>query len=225
MIDNSEYGSTFNQQSTIPDPTGPVPPPRPSNRNWIVIGIMAFALVAMVYVGLHTANKGGRGGMVGNVRGKTAPDFELTDLVSGQKVKLSDYKGKAVVLNFWATWCPPCKVEIPWFVDLQNQYKSEGLAILSIATDDDASQQEIVQFAQQMGINYPVMKGSEQIDDLYGGVDGLPTTFYIGRDGKLLERAEGLHSHRDIESSIKEALATEPSGNQTAQTVPSNDSK
>ena len=217
MIDNTEHGSTFTEQQVPTAPT-PAPPPRPSNRNWVVIGVMAFALVAMIYIGLHTANKGG--GMVGNLRGKAAPDFELRDLISGQKVKLSDYKGKAVVLNFWATWCPPCKEEIPWFVDLQKQYGSEGLAILSLDTDDDASEQDVVAFAQKMGINYPVMRGSDEVESLYGGVDGLPTTFYIGRDGRVLNRVEGLHSHYEIESSIKEALAQSASASNQGSTSP-----
>ncbi len=217
MIDNTEHGSAFTEQQ-IPHPPAPAPPPRSSNRNWVVIGIMAFALVAMIYIGLHTANKGGSG-MVGNVRGKAAPDFELRDLISGQKVKLSDYKGKAVVLNFWATWCPPCKEEIPWFVDLQKQYGPEGLAILSLDTDDDASEQDVVAFAQKMGINYPVMRGSDEIENLYGGVDGLPTTFYIGRDGKVLDRVKGLHSHYEIESSIKDALAQSASASQQQGTT------
>lgn len=185
----------------------PVTTPLSANRNWIVIAIMAAALAGMIFVGLHGARKGaGNGGMIGDVRGKEAPDFELKDVTTGKSVKLSDYRGKGVLLNFWATWCPPCKVEIPWFVDLQKQYGPDGLAIVGVAMDD-ASEQDISKFAQEMGINYPVLLGTDKVGAAYGGVEGLPTTFYIGRDGKIVDRVEGLRSHREIESNIKAALA------------------
>ncbi len=179
----------------------------PSKRNWIVIGIMAAALLAMIVVGLHNApTGGGRSGLFGRVAGKEAPDFQLKDINTGKTIRLSDYRGKAVVLNFWATWCPPCKVEIPWFVDLQKQYGPDGLAVVSVAVDDSGEKQ-IADFANQMGINYPVLVGNEEVENAYGGVDGLPTTFYIGRDGKIVERVEGLRSHYEIESNVKAALA------------------
>jgi peroxiredoxin len=188
------------QQLTLPPPS--------ANRNWIVIAIMAAALAVMIFVGLHGARKSAtnRGGLFGDVKGREAPDFELKDVATGKSVKLSDYKGKAVLLNFWATWCPPCKVEIPWFVDLQKQYGPDGLAIVGVAMDD-ASEQDISKFAQDMGINYPVLLGTDKVGAAYGGVEGLPTTFYIGRDGKIVDRVAGLRSHREIESNIKAALA------------------
>jgi thiol-disulfide isomerase/thioredoxin len=206
MTEMNEYRPATSDNNPVQ--LHPTTAPAPPNRNWIVIGIMAAALAGMIFVGLHGAHKtaGNNAGMLGNVRGKDAPDFELKDVSTGKSVKLSDYKGKAVLLNFWATWCPPCKVEIPWFVDLQKQYGPDGLAVLSIA-EDDSSQQEISKFAQGMGINYPVLLGSDTVSAAYGGVDGLPTTFYIGRDGKIIDRVEGLRSHHEIESNIKAALA------------------
>lgn len=193
-------------------------PPTSNRRNWIVIGIMATALAAMIFLGLFGARKKGSqsatsSGLFGNVKGKDAPDFELKDVSTGKAVKLSDYRGKAVLLNFWATWCPPCKVEIPWFVELQKQYGPDGLAVVSVAMDE-ASEQDISKFAQEMGINYPVLHGTDEVGTAYGGVEGLPTTFYIGRDGKIVDRLEGLRSHREIESNIKTALAQ---GGPTAQ--------
>lgn len=183
------------------------PPPQRGGRNWIVILIMAAALAGMIFVGLHNSRKGTAGdALVGNAIGKTAPDFELKDVNTGKTVKLSDYRGKAVLVNFWATWCSPCKVEIPWFVDLQKQYGADGLVILGVAMDD-ASQQDIAKFAQDMGVNYPILLGTQQVGDSYGGVQGLPTTIYVGRDGKIIDRVEGLRSHRDVESNIKAALA------------------
>src|SRR5512138_1648113 len=89
------------------------------------------------------------------VKGKPAPDFALKDL-NGNTVRLADLRGKAVLLNFWATWCPPCKVEIPWFVDLQKQYGPQGLQIVGVAMDD-AGPDAIAKFAKEMGINYTVL--------------------------------------------------------------------
>jgi peroxiredoxin len=182
-------------------------PPPPARRNWLIITLMALALVGMIVVGLHGRHGSTvRTALTGSVAGRTAPNFELRDINTGQPVKLSDYRGKAVLLNFWATWCPPCKEEIPWFVDLQKQYAQDGLVILGVAMDD-AGQRKIAEFSKQMGINYPVLLGTDQVADLYGGVEDLPTTFYIGRDGKIVDRLFGLHSHHEIESNIKAALA------------------
>lgn len=183
------------------------------NRNWLVIAVVALALVVMVGYGIHNAHKAPsqRANFgVSNVKGREAPDFELVDVATGKNVKLSDYRGKAVLLNFWATWCPPCKVEIPWFIDLQKQYSSDGLVILGVAMDD-ASKEEIAKFAKDMDINYPILLGTEKVGDVYGGVEALPTTFYIGRDGKVVDRVFGLRSHSEVEDKVKTALNTSPS--------------
>lgn len=137
---------------------------------------------------------------------KMAPDFELASL-DGKKVKLSDYRGKAVVLNFWATWCGPCKIEMPWLVALQNQYRAQGLEIIGVSMDD-TGKDGVEKFAQQMGLNYTVLMGKDSVGEAYGGVQGLPTTFYIGRDGKVLDTVSGLISKSEIEDNIKKALAT-----------------
>ena len=106
------------------------PPPPGSGRNWLVILVVALVGALMIFAGIRNAKKSSsvadRAAMVGNVKGKLAPDFTLKTL-DGKPVKLSDLRGKAVLLNFWATWCEPCKVEIPWFVDLQKQYAGQGL--------------------------------------------------------------------------------------------------
>lgn len=142
--------------------------------------------------------------LTGDVRGAQAPDFELVSL-DGRKVKLSDFKGKAVVLNFWATWCAPCKVEMPWFVDLQNHYGNDGLAILGVAMDD-SDPQKIAQFASEMGVNYPVLLGTNKVSEQYGDVEYLPTTFYINRQGKIVGKVAGLIGKAEIEDDAKKAL-------------------
>lgn len=207
VIGDQTSGNPSSEAASAP----PSPGPNPANRNWLVIAVMAVALVGMIWMGVRNAHKnagpGGNSLSTANVKGKSAPDFELQDVSSGKPIRLADYRGKAVLLNFWATWCPPCKVEIPWFVDLQKQYGPDGLVVLGVAMDD-AGQQEIAKFAQDMGINYPVLLGTEKVGNAYGGVEALPTTFYIGRDGRVVDRSFGLHSHREVEQSIKAALNT-----------------
>lgn len=144
-------------------------------------------------------------------KGKNAPDFTLTDL-QGHTVKLSDLRGKAVVLNFWATWCPPCKEEIPWFVDLQKRYGAQGLQIVGVNMDDEGDRKNVVRFAAENSINYPILLGKENVAEQYGGIDYLPTTFYIDRNGVVIDRVFGQPGSRtEMEESIKRAIATKPS--------------
>jgi peroxiredoxin len=167
--------------------------------------ILVIVVVFLMLVAGRRMRRGASGPTLsGQVKGAVAPDFTLKT-IDGKDVKLSELHGKAVLLNFWATWCGPCKIEIPWFMELQKQYASQGLVVLGVAMDDNASD-VVPKFAQDMKIDYPVLIGTEQVADQYGGVEGLPMTFYIGRDGKIVKKIEGLASHGDIESSIKEAL-------------------
>jgi peroxiredoxin len=142
--------------------------------------------------------------LAGDVRGIQAPDFELASL-DGRKVKLSDFRGKAVVLNFWATWCAPCKIEMPWFVDLQKQYGRDGLEIVGVAMDD-SDPSKIAQFASEMGVNYPVLLGTNKVSEAYGDVEYLPTTFYIDRQGKIVGKVAGLIDKAEIEDDARKAL-------------------
>jgi peroxiredoxin len=144
------------------------------------------------------------------VRGVAAPDFELASL-DGKKVKLSDYRGKAVLLNFWATWCSPCKVEMPWFVDLQKKYGNDGLVVLGVAMDD-SDNSKIAQFASEMGVNYPILLGTDKVSDQYGNVQFLPTTFYIDREGRIIGKGTGLLGRGEIEENVQKALASRVAG-------------
>ncbi|MGA3212792.1 MAG: TlpA disulfide reductase family protein [Terriglobales bacterium] len=187
-------------------------------RNLTILMVVAMAVTGMLWFGARRARQGGADSLaVGSsrLRGKAAPDFTLTDLSSNQHVNLSDFKGKAVVLNFWATWCSPCKVEIPWFVDLQKEYGPQGLQIIGVAMDD-TNAEIILKFAHDMGINYPVLQGTEKVADLYGGMEVLPTTFYLDRDGKISQRVFGLASHGEVEDSVK-SLLKQASPQTTAQ--------
>jgi peroxiredoxin len=143
-----------------------------------------------------------------DLRGKRAPDFSLRS-VEGKKVSLSDYKGKAVLINFWATWCAPCKIEMPWLVALRKQYASQGFEILGVSEDDaDTPRTKLAKFGQEEGLNYPLLVGDDAVSRKYGGVEFLPTSYFVGRDGKIVAETAGLVSKDEVEAGIKKALAT-----------------
>ena len=132
-----------------------------------------------------------------------APDFTLTDL-SGQTLQLFRYRGEVVLLNFWATWCSPCRSEIPRFVDLQNKYGRDGFEIVGISLDDDPKL--VRAFYQQLRMNYPVAIGDAKLAEQYGGVLGLPVSFLIGRDGRIYAKYVGEADISRIEREIKSLL-------------------
>jgi thiol-disulfide isomerase/thioredoxin len=136
-----------------------------------------------------------------------APEFSGTSL-SGDAIDLKDYRGKVVLLDFWATWCGPCRIEIPGFIELQRKYRDQGLMIIGISEDD--SPQPVRQFYEQFHMNYPVMMGSDKLGELYGGIFGLPTSFLIGRDGRIYAKYEGLTDASIFESEIRELLRAQP---------------
>jgi len=179
-------------------------------RNALVFVVLFVAILAMLASGryLDRVRKHGPIKLVGNVQGVPAPDFTLPAL-DGSKVSLSDFRGKAVLLNFWATWCPPCKIEMPWFEDLQKQYAKDGLVVLGVALDDSAPA-TIAKFASELGVNYQVLLGTDQVSDDYGDVQYLPTTFYIARDGTIVDKMTGLLDRKDIEEAVKKTLGVTP---------------
>ncbi len=136
-----------------------------------------------------------------------APDFSLTD-ITGHPLKLADFHGKVVVLDFWATWCGPCRVEIPGFVELQKRYDTQGFSMIGISMDDDAP--PVVDFYKELQMNYPVAVGNSRMADLYGGLPGLPTTYVIGRDGRIYAKHVGAMDPNVFESEIKALLAAGP---------------
>lgn len=191
------------------EPTVPVPPPvLPKERNPMALVVVAIVAAGMLYFGFHMARRSGADHVPGVGYGTLAPNFTL-EALDGKNLSLSDLKGKAVVVNFWATWCGPCKIETPWLVELQNQYGSQGLQVVGVAMDD-SGKDEIEKFAKDMGVNYPVLIGKEAVGDAYGGVPALPESFFVGRDGKIVDRIIGLKGRAEIEDSVKKALGTSP---------------
>jgi thiol-disulfide isomerase/thioredoxin len=167
-------------------------------------------------MGELVAVPGGTPQYISPLDGKPAPAFALKD-ISGTKVSLASYRGKAVLVNFWATWCTPCKIETPWLVELRNKYAAQGFEILGVDTeaedlkpDDTAGwakdKAAIDKFVAEEKVDYPMLLDGDSISDAYGGLDSLPASFFVDRNGKVVAASVGLTSEGDIESNIKKAL-------------------
>jgi peroxiredoxin len=135
--------------------------------------------------------------------GQTAPNFSRVDLTH-RKIVLSSYRGKIVLLNFWATWCEPCLTEMPTCVEWQKQYGSRNFQVIGISMDD--ADPDVIATVSRLKLNYPVLMGDEYLGADYGGVLGLPVTFLIGRDGKIQARYQGMsltRIHSDIQNLLQ----------------------
>ena len=188
------------------------------NRNVVVVLCVVVVITGLLLVGKRASkpkdagdparqNVSGSAAPSGSdpAIGSVAPEFSLKSVPDGRTVTLSSLRGKAVVVNFWATWCGPCKIEMPWLVDLQKKYGDKGLQIVGI-TKDDSDEATIAKFTQKMGVNYTILVGNQQVQDSYGGVGGLPTSFFLDRSGKVVHEIIGLDSESKFEDAIKKAL-------------------
>lgn len=135
---------------------------------------------------------------------KPAPDFKLKGL-DGKPVALSQYRGKVVLLDFWATWCPPCRAEIPGFVDLQKRYGKQGLQVIGLSLDQ-GDPADVATFVKNNKINYPVAIADQKVSRSYGGIVGIPTTFLIDRHGRIAQKYIGYHDRRAFEKDFKPLL-------------------
>ena len=132
-------------------------------------------------------------------RPSRAPVWELKD-PDGKPVKSSDFDGKVVILDFWATWCPPCKAEIPGFIELQEKYREKGLVVVGVSLDEHGSS-KVKQFMEELGMNYPVVMGNIKMMEDFGG-EGIPTTFVIDRSGKIVAKHVGFAPKEAFEKEI-----------------------
>jgi DsbE subfamily thiol:disulfide oxidoreductase len=133
-----------------------------------------------------------------------APAWTLKNL-DGKAVSLSDFKGKVVILDFWATWCPPCRAEIPSFIELQKQYGNQGLAVIGLSLDESGAT-AVKKFVDKTGMNYTVVMADQAVAKAYGGVEAIPTTFVIDRQGHIINRHVGLTDRAEFEKEIKPLL-------------------
>ena len=142
-----------------------------------------------------------------------APNFTLQDL-QGSSVSLEQFRGKVVLVNFWATWCGPCEVEMPWFIEFQEKYGARGFTMVGLAMDEEGRKVvapwiEKKRFdvnGAQVPVNYPILLGNDKVADQFGGLIGLPTSLLISRDGKIIKRFIGLVGHEHYVKSIEDNL-------------------
>ena len=179
--------------------------PRPNGMNKIkfaglLFSIGAVATAAVLLSQNHSLATGVATGQPAPAAPATAPGWDLTDL-DGKTVHSADLKGRVVVLDFWATWCPPCRAEIPGFIALQKQYQAQGLAVVGVSVDQ-SSAASVKAFVQEQGINYPVVRADDQVVAAFGGIDGLPATFIVDRTGRIVKQHLGYTDQSEIEKEI-----------------------
>ena len=212
-------------EAPAPDPSQPAAPTPPpgeeaarsaGRRRWglAAAAALAVALFAVPFIqgpAMHPDSDGAAAGAAADAatcaasEGKANFDFTLKDM-NGASVRLSDYKGKVVLLNFWATWCGPCKVEIPEFVEVYEEYKDRGFEILGVLAMDEPSPEELKAFASAYRMNYPVLRANQEFEDAHGPLWGLPTTFIIDRQGSICTKHMGPVSREIVEREIKGLL-------------------
>ncbi len=170
-----------------------------SSKRILIYGIVALCLLGLYIAGRHKAQAPKPA-----ASGNAAPDFTVTD-IDGKKLTLSEYKGKVILLDFWATWCSPCRAEIPHFVEMQQKYGPQGFQVIGISMDDDAK--PVKEFYQQYKMNYPVAVGDDKLAESFGGVLGLPVNFVIDRDGRIVGKYLGATETSVFDKVVGDLLA------------------
>jgi thiol-disulfide isomerase/thioredoxin len=182
-----------------------------------IIVITVAALIGLTVYADHATRKSvkrvGTAVPAADTTAKPAPEIKLKDL-EGKDVSLADYKGKVVLVNFWATWCDPCRVEIPWLIDLQAKYASRGFTVVGVAMDDEGksvvapfiAKERFDVDGKQLPIDYPILLGTDDASDKFGGILGYPTSFLISRDGRQVMKIQGLRSYDEIAKAIEDQL-------------------
>lgn len=180
----------------------------------LIIGTVAVLIGVTVYADKATrVSVKTKGATPDAAAGTPAPEVTFKDL-DGKEVPLESYRGKVVLVNFWATWCEPCQIEIPWLIEMQQKYSAKGFVILGVDVDDEGNKEVSAFLAkerfevngQKLPMNYPVLRGNDAVADKFGGLLGYPTSFLISRDGKIVKKVQGLISYDEIAKAIESQL-------------------
>jgi thiol-disulfide isomerase/thioredoxin len=127
--------------------------------------------------------------------------------LDGKKVSLAQFKGHPVVINFWATWCGPCKLEMPWFEAINGKYRPQGLVILGLSQDEGTAREKIAAAVKKLGVSYQILLPDESVAKAYGGVDYLPETFYVDAKGRVVDQTAGAATQEQIEADVQKTIA------------------
>ena len=167
---------------------------------------MALAVVAFLAIitSLTWSSPLQNGSQVTTDQSIAAPSWQLKD-VNDKTIRSADFKGKVVILVFWATWCVPCRMEIPGFIALQKKYAQQGLVVVGASVDEGGASM-VKQFMEKLGMNYPVVLADEKMQDQFGGIEVVPTTFVIDREGHIVKKYFGLTDESEFEQEIKPLL-------------------
>lgn len=181
------------------------------HRSWIYTGFF-IGVIILLFVINNMGNEPEQGPYPPNYvpaaqrTSAQAPDFSLPT-TDGKILKLSSLKGKVVIIDFWATWCPPCRKSIPDLIELKKKYGSKGFEIVGISLDTDTKNQ-VIPFMKEKGINYPVVYGNQNVTELYGGIEAIPTSFIIDQQGKIVASYQGLMPIQTYENHIRKLLGS-----------------
>ena len=170
----------------------------------LFLAIVAMALAAACGIGPMPDEDGNPAAAAADSGNPSIPAFNLQDL-DGKAFTNADIEGKVVLLNFWATWCGPCKIEMPWFVDFQRKYKDRGFTVMAVSLDEDGWD-PVREFAEAMEFNFPVLLGDEAVSDAFGGIIVLPTTLIVNQAGKIVFTHQGLVAKAKYEEEIEVLL-------------------
>ena len=185
--------------------------------------VLIVSTVLVLIVGTYFADKATRVKDMSSVKNtvrandapdaKSAPEVTFKDL-NGKDATLAQYKGKVVLVNFWATWCDPCYIEIPWLIEMQQKYEAKGFTVLGISMDEECkaavdpflAKERFNVNGQKLPMNYPIVIGNDEVADKFGGLLGYPTSFLISRDGKIVKKVQGLISYEEFTKAIESQL-------------------